>query len=337
MAVLLPPSEVTAQTIASYQKQRNPVAYSSMVKKVTGRVKHLQEELAAESATNIEFEESSRRSFEFLSGQVKALKGAFNTLTDTLLEELEHMSSSVRSEISRVDARQSEIRRYLEEGLSGQKAFGERLSEQCDAQQRQLGDATARLEHRFEQLAADLETVLGVVPKIEDAMLRGDGALQEKVAAVAHEVSALSREVERVDDLVSGERSRVAATTERLDAKIKGAAEDLQQEIEQRHLKMQRGLTKQLETMSRAVLQEADWFPGGENTLGASLDHGEGASLAGWGKPARRRPAGRSGLGIGADFDLSAVESPRLTPARTYSPRGLSSSLHTPGPASRLG
>lgn len=323
MAVLLPPSEVTAQTIASYQKQRNPVAYSSMVKKVTGRVKHLQEELAAESATNIEFEESSRRSFEFLSGQVKALKGAFNTLTDTLLEELEHMSSSVRSEISRVDARQSEIRRYLEEGLSGQKAFGERLSEQCDAQQRQL-------ERRFEQLAADLETVLGVVPKIEDAMLRGDGALQEKV-------SALSREVERVDDLVSGERSRVAATTERLDAKIKGAAEDLQQEIEQRHLKMQRGLTKQLETMSRAVLQEADWFPGGENTLGASLDHGEGASLAGWGKPARRRPAGRSGLGIGADFDLSAVESPRLTPARTYSPKGLSSSLHTPGPASRLG
>merc|ERR1719375_458429 len=236
-----------------------------------------------------------------------------------------------------MDARQSEIRRHLEEGLSGQKSFGERLSEQCDAQQRQLGDATARLEHRFEQLAADLETVLGVVPKIEDAMLRGDGALQEKVAAVAHEVSALSREVERVDDLVSGERSRVAATTERLDAKIKGAAEDLQQEIEQRHLKMQRGLTKQLETMSRAVLQEADWFPGGENTLGASLDHGEGASLAGWGKPARRRPAGRSGLGIGADFDLSAVESPRLTPARTYSPKGLSSSLHTPGPASRLG
>merc|ERR1719375_3120891 len=159
-----------------------------------------------------------------------------------------------------MDARQSEIRRHLEEGLSGQKSFGERLSEQCDAQQRQLGDATARLEHRFEQLAADLETVLGVVPKIEDAMLRGDGALQEKV-------SALSREVERVDDLVSGERSRVAATTERLDAKIKGAAEDLQQEIEQRHLKMQRGLTKQLETMSRAVLQEADWFPGGENTL----------------------------------------------------------------------
>merc|ERR1719375_2274483 len=236
-----------------------------------------------------------------------------------------------------MDARQSEIRRHLEEGLSGQKSFGERLSEQCDAQQRQLGDATARLEHRFEQLAADLETVLGVVPKIEDAMLRGDGALQEKVAAVAHEVSALSREVERVDDLVSGERSRVAATTERLDAKIKGAAEDLQQEIEQRHLKMQRGLTKQLESMSRALLQETERFAGGENIFGVPLDRGEGASMVGMGKPAWRRSAGRSVLGLGADFDLSAVESPRLPTARAYSPNGISSSLQTPGPASRLG
>ena len=41
----------------------------------------------------------SGRSFEFLTQQLKTLKTAFNTLSDTLLEELEHISQTVKQEI----------------------------------------------------------------------------------------------------------------------------------------------------------------------------------------------------------------------------------------------
>ena len=80
-------SHLGHQTVASLLKSKPPVPYANMLRQVTNHIKKLQEELEAESSTNIEFEESSRRSFEFLTQQLKALKQAFNTLSDTLLEE----------------------------------------------------------------------------------------------------------------------------------------------------------------------------------------------------------------------------------------------------------
>ena len=88
-------SSLGHQTVASLLKSKPPVPYANMLRQVTNHIKKLQEELSAESSTNIEFEESSRRSFEFLTSQLKALKQAFNTLSDTLLEELEHISHTV--------------------------------------------------------------------------------------------------------------------------------------------------------------------------------------------------------------------------------------------------
>merc|ERR1719235_2693738 len=90
-------------TIASSQRQKMTGPYGTMLRKVTARMKQLQEEVCLESVTNIEFEESSRRSFEFLSGQVKTLKEAFNTLTDTFLRELEHLSGAISSEFWRLE------------------------------------------------------------------------------------------------------------------------------------------------------------------------------------------------------------------------------------------
>merc|ERR1719486_1769362 len=94
-----------SQTLSSSTRQKTPSANGTMLRKqaddwrkMTTRMKQLQEELAPESVTNIEFEESSRRSFEFLAGQVKTLKTAYNTLTDTFLQELENMSSTVSGE-----------------------------------------------------------------------------------------------------------------------------------------------------------------------------------------------------------------------------------------------
>lgn len=54
-------------------------------------MRRLQDELALESVTNIEFEEASRRSFDFLNEQVQILKEAFNKLTASMVEEVESM------------------------------------------------------------------------------------------------------------------------------------------------------------------------------------------------------------------------------------------------------
>ena len=86
-------------TLSSSMKQRAPVAYAAMLRKVTTRMQDLQAELAAESATNLEFEEQSRKSFEFLAGQVRALKDAFNTLTDAVLQDLESIQQEAVSEV----------------------------------------------------------------------------------------------------------------------------------------------------------------------------------------------------------------------------------------------
>lgn len=93
-------SSIGHQTVASLLKSKPPVPYANMLRQVTNHVKKLQDELQAEAETNIEFEDSSRRTFEYLTQQLKALKLAFNTLSDTLLEELEHISQTVTEVLS---------------------------------------------------------------------------------------------------------------------------------------------------------------------------------------------------------------------------------------------
>merc|ERR1719316_1449526 len=119
-------------------------------RKMTTRMKQLQEELALESVTNIEFEESSRRSFDFLTGQVKTLKEAFNTLTDTFLQELEHLSGAISSEFWR-----------LEEGIV--KEVGdtlqksEQLEKTIEEKSEQLERQAEQLEKHTDQLSKDLD------------------------------------------------------------------------------------------------------------------------------------------------------------------------------------
>lgn len=320
-------------------------------------MKLMQDELAAESATNIEFEESSRRSFEFLTGQVRALKGAFSKLSDTLLEELEHLSNSLRSDLWQLEQRQNplEMRQGAIEQLQGaieqqlgervaaieqrqallersieqhlqqhfqvqkeaqkeiQKAFNASLDDlrQVDEQGReQLSEAASRSEQRLEQLALDMDTVLGVIPEIEETLRGSDSLLQEKIANVVMDVA-------KVNEVVVKERTKAATSLERVEAKIQAAKADLHEELEQRHMKLQRNLTKQLDTMSRALLQDERRpreAPGLGSTAPRSTD-------------VFGLPAGGNGLapviegGVAQhaayrqlDFDLSAVESPRPEP-----------------------
>lgn len=207
-----------SQTVASFQRQKPPLAYSGMLRKMTARMKQLQEEFALESVTNIEFEESSRRSFEFLTGQVKSLKEAFSTLTETLLEEIEHLGGAMRGEIFRIEDRQQK----MESGMMGNMNIGEKLGRQV------------------EQLAKDLDAVLGVVPKIEDSMLRSSAHVQERLDTVSHQAGKACGDVEF------------------LQSKVRSIESELRQELEQKSLKLQRSVTLQLESMSRALIRESD-------------------------------------------------------------------------------
>jgi len=352
------------------------------MRRMTSRVNQLHDELALESVTNIEFEQSSRRSFEFLQSQLRTLKEAFNTLTDTILEEIDFLSGTVRGELWRLDERQSGFEKALvrdshEQQLRQQQnvqqlqqqsqqlqsnsqqlqqhsqqiqqhghqlhqqtqqfqqhtqqlqqqaaqlqqmtsqvqqqlqqsqqvsqqsqqmqsqlpqqltqQLQQHLQQQCAAQIQQelakhaqsvkeeLAVLTSRvqelhqqnekghqpfqqmqqdfqrhqasfaeLEKRAELMAQDLDTVLGVVPKVEDTMLKTTGHLQERISNTALDVSKLN-------DAVAVDRMKASGTTERLESKIKAMESDLREEVEQKQLKLQRSITRQLETMSRAL------------------------------------------------------------------------------------
>jgi hypothetical protein len=243
------------QTISSFLKQKPPLPYTNLMRKVTGRLKYLQDELSVESATNVEFEESSRRSFVFIAGQIKALKNAFQTLTDTLLEELESLSNSVKTEVGTLDRR---IDKSLEASRDLERAIKSELEDVrlADFNGREqlrtdLGEQmVARIsehEKKVVQLQQDLDTVLGVIPKIEDTMLRSDSMLQEKIASATLDIS-------KINDFVAMERVRTGTSIDRMEAKMKEIGED----IEARHQRLQRSLTKQIEQMSRVLIQGLD-------------------------------------------------------------------------------
>jgi len=297
----------TTQTLASKDKLKPPVAYSSIVRRMTSRVNQLHDELALESVTNIEFEQSSRRSFDFLQGQVRTMKEAFNTLTDTILEELDFLSSTTRSEMWRLDERQSGFEKnflrdcqdlqlrqqqhsqqlqqmqqlqsqqlqHLQQQVHGQmqqqltqqvqtelaKQQGElskhqqdfngrfqELKQELNQELQKQQERHADLEKRAELMAQDLDTVLGVVPKVEDTMLKTTSHLQERIAGNTSDVAKLN-------DAMAVDRMKATGTSERLEARMRSMESDLREEIEQRHLKLQRSITRQLESMSRALIE----------------------------------------------------------------------------------
>ncbi|CAK9071261.1 unnamed protein product [Durusdinium trenchii] len=389
----------------SLAKDKKPAAYGNIMRRMTSRVNQLHDELALESVTNIEFEQSSRRSFEFLQGQVRTLKEAFNTLTDTILEEIDFLSGTVRGELWRLDERQTGFEKalvrdchdqQLRQQQQGQQVHqqsqqlqqhsqqlqqhaqqiqqhsqqltqqtqqcqqqshkmqqqaaqlhqmstqiqqqlqqSQQVSQQMTQQSQQLqtqqiqlpqqvtqqlqqqlqhqftlqiqqelakhsqtmkdtmkeeiASLTSRfqdlqlqqekasqssqqiqqmqldlqrhqtsfadLEKRAELMAQDLDTVLQVVPKVEDTMLKTTGHLQERISSAAMDVSKLN-------DAVAVDRMKLSGTTERLEGRMKSLESDLREELEQKHLKLQRSITRQLESMSRALIESDRAMPG---------------------------------------------------------------------------
>lgn len=136
----------------SLTKDKKPAAYTSIMRRMTSRVNQLHDELALESVTNIEFEQSSRRSFEFLQSQLRTLKEAFNTLTDTILEELDVLSGTVRGELWRLDERQTGFEKALVRDNHEQQLRQQQHTQQMQQQTQQMQQQTTQLQTNSQQL-----------------------------------------------------------------------------------------------------------------------------------------------------------------------------------------
>lgn len=244
-----------------------------MLRQVTNHIKKLQEELQAESSTNIEFEESSRRSFEFLAQQLKALKQAFNTLSDTLLEELEHISHTVTSELTTLksDPRTPHLEKQ-------QEAFKDQISEFSNDtfdKLKRLAEQDCYLESKIDQLNQDMDTVLQVIPKMEDSFLKGDSQLQDRQ-------SNLGIEISKLNDIMAVERCKNNSAFDRLEGRIK----EQNLEFDEKILRCQKSLQQQMEYVSRLVITRGVSAPVGfDEGVGARIDDPSPSMLKMSGKP----------------------------------------------------
>jgi hypothetical protein len=240
-----------------------------MIKKMTTRMKQLQEEVALESVTNIEFEESSRRSFEFLAGQIKTLKSAFNTLTDTFLQELENMSGTVSGEFWRLEEgllkdvgshlRRSEAFEKRSEALEKRVDELERLNSSADQKSLQL-------QKRVNLITDEMESVLQVIPRLEESMLKNNHYVQERLELLVQEepktalsiqnLEETSKNLEETTNRMDEATNRMGLSIQNLEEKLNRMDENLREEFEQKHLKFQRNVTRQLEGMNRVLICE---------------------------------------------------------------------------------
>lgn len=149
----------------------------------------------------------------------------------------------MKEELATLTSRVQELQQQQEKMEKGSVA-----SQQLQQDFLRHQTAFSDLEKRAELMAQDLDTVLGVVPKVEDTMLKTTSHLQERISATAMDVSKLN-------DAVAVDRMKASGTTERLESKMKALESDLREELEQKHLKLQRSITRQMESMSRALIE----------------------------------------------------------------------------------
>lgn len=239
----------TAPTVASLMRQKQIVP-SAMMKKVTNRVNQLQEELALESVTNIEFEESSRRSFEFLAAQVNTLKAAFNNLADTFLQELEHVRGEFGTEIHRLEEKSANECTRLEEKSSNEcSRLAEKIANECMRLEEKSTNECMRLEEnliknegdiqrlgkRVDHLSSEVDTVLTAVPKIEDSVLKSNHHFQDRLEQTANSLQKTTLMIQNLEERI-------------------GRTEDnLREDFEQQYLQLQRNFTRQLDAINRVL------------------------------------------------------------------------------------
>eukprot|EP00929_Paragymnodinium_shiwhaense_P100973 TRINITY_DN6369_c0_g1_i1.p1 TRINITY_DN6369_c0_g1~~TRINITY_DN6369_c0_g1_i1.p1 ORF type:complete len:529 (-),score=129.92 TRINITY_DN6369_c0_g1_i1:126-1712(-) len=266
-----------SKTASSSLRQQPPSHYGSVLRSVSNRFRKLQDEIATESVAGLEFEEQSRRTFELLANQVVILKEAFNTLVDTLTREVDNVRATVQKDISSALGTHEESIRTIRDR---QKAFEQTV--QLEVEKVQV------FGRQVERNQQDIENILQCIPKLEDAMIghmddnnkqlkqmlemsyEKTNALEDSVGrAIQDSASRLqvnmqqriaemqegsSRLQERLDDMQDRSHD-LQRLVEKVDTHNRDLDASLREEIEQRHLKLQKNVTRQLEGMSRLLIE----------------------------------------------------------------------------------
>jgi len=268
------------------QKRQPPLPgpYNQMVRRLQGKMRQVQDELALESVTNIEFEEASRRSFDFLSKQVKALKDAFNTLTDTLLQELDGMGNKVDDRMNQLV---DKVEQKLGEGIDHKRELLA-VQENQAAIVRELGQASAKqqeIEKSSSQLARDVDAVLSVIPKLED-----------KIDCVASDIGKVSENVNTFNHRFADDSAqRALSATQNLEVRVRDLVAELRDEMEQKNLKLQRSISRQLETMSKVLVESTG--PASPSARRVDFDLSASPTTFSTADPRLRSGRGESGVG----------------------------------------
>lgn len=178
--------------------------------------------------------------------RVQAAAGKLEGRLDQELRALDRRQGELEQSTLREARQASELSK-----LSAQQ--GDRLlhkaEEETAAALREISHARRAHEGRLEELGRQTEDASRQVASLGEvaaAQREASARLREQLGAVASETSLLG-------DALGAERAEAAALEERLEAHLGAVEAQLRAELQERHLRLQRSVSRQLDGMSRAM------------------------------------------------------------------------------------
>ncbi|CAK0824069.1 unnamed protein product, partial [Prorocentrum cordatum] len=154
---------------------------------------------------------------------------------------------------------------------------GDRLlhgEEETAAALREVALVRRAHEGRLDELgrrAEDAERQLASLGEAAVAQREASAGLREQLREqLREELGAAARETSLLGDALGAERAKAAALEERLEAHLGAVEAQLRAELQERHLRLQRSVSRQLDDMSRAM------------TVGGCEDSWQGGSSLRW-------------------------------------------------------
>jgi len=201
-----------APTKASLQRSRRPLAQLPEFQELRRAVSCLQKD----SREQLTLEQESQSTFEFLAGQVKALRSAFAVLSDVVVEEVDSLRKEVRAarrettelrgdltQVAQAHAGTAEWAAGAERDLG---ALRERVGEGLDT----LDRRTARQETALEQAGTRLSGLAEKIGRTEAAQHEGQRQRLQDLELTQHALEACQRNQAHTDEALHALAARAA-------------------------------------------------------------------------------------------------------------------------------
>mmetsp|Transcript_17197 Transcript_17197/g.48831 ORF Transcript_17197/g.48831 Transcript_17197/m.48831 type:complete len:301 (+) Transcript_17197:362-1264(+) len=219
-------------TLTFNLKEKPPHPYANLMRRMVDRLQEVQQEVAQETASAIEFEHTSKKAIESIARQLDTVKSAFHSLMDVLMEEMQQLETSftalqgeherLQTEVGAMDQRvQTNTIRLREDLHSMQKDTHQRCTS--------ASDEVSRLECQLVSLCEKEAFLKQNVQTINDTLAKRQGEVEGAVTTLRQEIS----QIKDTQDVTRREsRASVCALETRLD--------NLCEALENRFTKMER-------------------------------------------------------------------------------------------------